>query len=638
MGFWGFGVLGFWEGFDWDTGGNVWNGSGAGGLLSDDEVLAYLDSVSPDNPYDAIGYTFTASDLASAPTSVVDKLVSSLTSAAKSLVTKADGSLDFTKLASLAGAAYAYNRNQQSEVDLSGVGTNAGITSTYAAREQVPYQNDAYRTPGSGGRRYFTDVKYADLTDGDAVAAANQAARVQAQGLAALQGADGTVRGTLVGPTPGSSGTAGSGNTGGTPQIPNAPAAGQPAANSGPGLDPAQATGSVDDFEQWKLNLTKGVSPATFNKDYKVPDWMRAAGLMLSDPGSSVAANEFFKANPQYAADYQRIMQGGVSEFATDGSTLGKTDISAAPDSVRSALADPNTLLGYEGSRLDPVLGEAVRQGLVGVPEQYKGNVTQYLRTHKWTPNGVVANDNATTMGGQQMYGETSGAYKLGKWDAGTGDLITPDGRRISNADYMNGIGSLQPFKPVATAADTGSASAPYTPPAVGASNSAADVARMYQAYTAANGGDTVANRNAAIDYLQQNGVSTDTIGQAYQQYLGSAATPAAVGNSLFAPPANGIANNNWYAEGGQVGEPRYLDGGTNGQSDEIPATIEGSEQAALSHGEFVVPADVVAALGGGNSNSGAEVLYDMMDRIRQQAYGHKQQMRPVDLNKTLPA
>jgi hypothetical protein len=151
----------------------------------------------------------------------------------------------------------------------------------------------------------------------------------------------------------------------------------------------------------------------------------------------------------------------------------------------------------------------------------------------------------------------------------------------------------------------------------------------MYAQYAAANGGDTVANRNAAIDYLQQSGASADTIGQAYQQYTG--ATPA---------PANRPSNSLFWAEGGYINgyaAGGYLDGDTNGQSDEIETTIEGSEPARLSHGEFVVPADVVAALGGGNSNAGAQTLYGMMDRIREQAYGHKQQMRPVNPN-TLPA
>jgi len=80
-----------------------------------------------------------------------------------------------------------------------------------------------------------------------------------------------------------------------------------------------------------------------------------------------------------------------------------------------------------------------------------------------------------------------------------------------------------------------------------------------------------------------------------------------------------------------------YLGGSTNGMADSIPATINGSQPAALSDGEFVIPADVVSAVGGGNSNAGAKQFYDMMDNIRRQAYGRRQQINPVNLRKAFP-
>jgi hypothetical protein len=93
------------------------------------------------------------------------------------------------------------------------------------------------------------------------------------------------------------------------------------------------------------------------------------------------------------------------------------------------------------------------------------------------------------------------------------------------------------------------------------------------------------------------------------------------------------------YATGGitALAKGRYLGGATDGMADKIPARIDGKQEARLSHGEFVVSADVVSALGGGNSDAGAKRLYDMMDRIRTAAHGKKQQMRPVDPAKVLP-
>lgn len=92
------------------------------------------------------------------------------------------------------------------------------------------------------------------------------------------------------------------------------------------------------------------------------------------------------------------------------------------------------------------------------------------------------------------------------------------------------------------------------------------------------------------------------------------------------------------YAQGGIANLGYYLGGATDGMADKIPTTIEGKQPAKLSHGEFVIPADVVSALGSGNSSAGAKVLYSMMDRIRKHAHGTKKQIKPANPKKTLPA
>ena len=70
--------------------------------------------------------------------------------------------------------------------------------------------------------------------------------------------------------------------------------------------------------------------------------------------------------------------------------------------------------------------------------------------------------------------------------------------------------------------------------------------------------------------------------------------------------------------------------------ADQIPATIDNKQPAALSDGEFVIPADVVSHLGNGNSNSGAEQLYGMMDRIRKARTGSAEQGKQINPNKFL--
>jgi hypothetical protein len=91
-------------------------------------------------------------------------------------------------------------------------------------------------------------------------------------------------------------------------------------------------------------------------------------------------------------------------------------------------------------------------------------------------------------------------------------------------------------------------------------------------------------------------------------------------------------------AAGGLADAGRYLQGKTDGMADEIETSIDGEQPALLSHGEFVIPADVVSHLGNGNSEAGAEKLYSMMDRIRQARTGTKEQGKEIDADKFLAA
>jgi len=82
----------------------------------------------------------------------------------------------------------------------------------------------------------------------------------------------------------------------------------------------------------------------------------------------------------------------------------------------------------------------------------------------------------------------------------------------------------------------------------------------------------------------------------------------------------------------------RYLSGETDGMADKLRTSIDGQQPAALSHGEFVIPADVVSHLGNGNSEAGAKKLYDMMDRVRSKRTGKKKQAPAVNSRKMMPA
>jgi hypothetical protein len=89
------------------------------------------------------------------------------------------------------------------------------------------------------------------------------------------------------------------------------------------------------------------------------------------------------------------------------------------------------------------------------------------------------------------------------------------------------------------------------------------------------------------------------------------------------------------YAAGGDI-NGYYLGGTTDGMADNVPATIDNQQPAALSDGEFVIPADVVSHLGNGNSDSGAQNLYSMMERVRTDRTGNPNQGNQIDPNQYL--
>jgi hypothetical protein len=122
---------------------------------------------------------------------------------------------------------------------------------------------------------------------------------------------------------------------------------------------------------------------------------------------------------------------------------------------------------------------------------------------------------------------------------------------------------------------------------------------------------------------------------------------PASQGSPLQTDPAGLAALNatnpakqvRGYASGGitSIKEGQYLDGPSDGMADDVPANIDGAQEAALSDGEFVIPADVVSGLGNGNSDAGAEVLSAMMDRVRKARTGKKAQPKEISAAEFLP-
>jgi hypothetical protein len=60
----------------------------------------------------------------------------------------------------------------------------------------------------------------------------------------------------------------------------------------------------------------------------------------------------------------------------------------------------------------------------------------------------------------------------------------------------------------------------------------------------------------------------------------------------------------------------------SDGVSDSIPAMVDGQQPAALSEGEYVVPADAVSGMGNGSTEAGARRLDDIVGQVRTQKTG----------------
>ena len=87
------------------------------------------------------------------------------------------------------------------------------------------------------------------------------------------------------------------------------------------------------------------------------------------------------------------------------------------------------------------------------------------------------------------------------------------------------------------------------------------------------------------------------------------------------------------FQAGGQPFEGQVRGRG-DGMSDQVPFNIEGQQPALLSRDEYVVPADVVAMVGDGSSNAGADQFDNFIGDIRQMKYGR--QVQPREINQGL--
>ena len=467
--------------------------------------------------------------------------------------------------------------------------SSASIPALIASRMQVPGASSVV-TPGQPNQQYFTDTLY---TDPSQQANAQAAIEAQAQAIAANRT--------------------------------NAP---------------------VPNFAMpWNQGTSSGApynTPSYTNYTTSdIANFIAGSGLNVNDPAAVAAATKAQNANPavvnQYIASLKNnpsgvaslptsttspIVQqtadggGGIKTLATTPTpTVTKPTPTPTPtpsytpytaQDIANYIAQNNiniqdpaqVLNAIKATNADPAVVQAALQNLPAAQPQYQPQAAQ----------STQATTNATNFN----------------------DLL--NSQAFTNpAAYMASQAAPTP-SPAPTPTPTPTAT---TPPPADTSTITQIVSQGQAAgqTPAEMASQLIAQGIPASDVIAVVGSqNADVVNQAYAAASAPADNSASFG---YDTAADGGLMELHYAMGGSTpAEPRYLQGHTDGMADELNTSIDGVQPAKLSHGEFVVPADVVSHLGNGNSDAGAKKLYEMMARVRKARTGNEKQGKRIDPDK----
>ena len=107
---------------------------------------------------------------------------------------------------------------------------------------------------------------------------------------------------------------------------------------------------------------------------------------------------------------------------------------------------------------------------------------------------------------------------------------------------------------------------------------------------------------------------------------IGKRPTPNDVVRALLGDlqPAAGMANGGVLS---RMGGGALVDGPGDGRSDDVVGSLDAPGDVRLSRGEYVVPADVVSALGNGSTEAGSERLNKIVEQLRAEDVAKMQAM-----------
>jgi hypothetical protein len=334
------------------------------------------------------------------------------------------------------------------------------------------------------------------------------------------------------------------------------------------------------------------------------------------------------------------------------GSSIPGADIAAA-NASGDAIGALNASQAWTGAGAQAA-ADAAAQGVAGASAA--GNGFSYTPSGEMVPSNISPDITGAVPNVAPEAASSGIMGTLKEYGQGTLNNAAAAGRGITNLTGMGpeGIAGIGPaadaFK--ATGATLQNTAVPIAVGGMGL----ADLEAQAQYLKDQQSSGTITNEEyntqmAVIDAARTK--ATEAMQANPYQFGNNTATNAAdaikqnpyqfaMGGSIMDGEAGGDDNYSiggvpGYALGGMA-EGRFLSGGGDGLSDDIPAVIGGKQPAKLADGEFVISSDVVSNLGNGSSKAGAKKLYAMMDRVRQQAHGSKKQISKVNAGKVLPA
>ena len=376
--------------------------------------------------------------------------------------------------------------------------------------------------------------------------------------------------------------------------------------------------------------LPEAFSIGGFFRDYVVP------GALAAIPGAGPIAG--LGLGPTLAAGYQMAKTGAMGGNFIDAATAGLLSVAGTKlgEKLGGAVGGMGDVVGGTGASTgtdattqamaETIMGEAVPSGLGGVPitPDIAGKSASQLLKEGATriPNTAAARTGELFSGAAPSMGERLGDFA---------SAMIP-----KTPEAIGGMGGRALASAAADAMLQEKLQSQAIPEQV---KDAETVQQEFSTGKLQNLNPQYADRDLSASRIV--GAMQGT--QAPLQFTDPSYSPAVTGNLssiLGAKNGGGLedalesitegAEKIADMEGGQVYFEGMVKGDGDGMSDDIPFSIENKQPALLSRDEYVLPADVVSALGNGSSNAGADMLDKFMTDVREKTMGRERQINQI--------